>query len=69
MILADRDKVEMEEEIRTKAPDTLGTRVVCRSGSPLDLDDLRIVDPDAAAPRSSSFHREASTRTCRWPRR
>ena len=39
VILADEDKVEMEEEIRTKVPDTLGTRVVCRSGSPLDLDD------------------------------
>jgi voltage-gated potassium channel Kch len=48
VILADRDKVEMEEEIRTKVPDTLGTRVVCRSGSPLDLDDLRIVSPDTA---------------------
>jgi hypothetical protein len=31
-ILADKDKVEMEEEIHTKVPDTLGTRVVCRSG-------------------------------------
>jgi ion channel POLLUX/CASTOR len=47
-ILADRDKVEMEEEIRTKAPDTLDTRVVCRSGSPLDPDDLHIVSPDTA---------------------
>ena len=47
-ILADKDKVEMEEEIRTKVPDTLGTRVVCRSGSPLDLDDLQIVSPDTA---------------------
>ena len=48
MILADKDKVEMEEEIRIKVPDTLGTRVVCRSGSPLDLDDLQIVSPDTA---------------------
>lgn len=47
-ILADKDKVEMEEEMRTKVPDTLGTRVVCRSGSPLDLDDLRIVSPETA---------------------
>ena len=47
-ILADKDKVEMEEEIRTKVPDTLGTRVVCRSGNPLDLDDLQIVSPDTA---------------------
>jgi Trk K+ transport system NAD-binding subunit len=47
-ILADRDKVEMEEEIHTKVPDLLGTRVVCRSGDPLDPDDLRIVSPDTA---------------------
>ena len=47
-ILADKDKVEMEEEIRTKVPDTLGTRVICRSGNPLDLDDLQIVSPDTA---------------------
>jgi Trk K+ transport system NAD-binding subunit len=38
----------MEEEIRTKVPDTMGTRVVCRSGSPLDLDDLKLVSPDTA---------------------
>lgn len=47
-ILADKDKVEMEEEIRTKAPGTMGTRVVCRSGSPLDLDELEIVSPRSA---------------------
>jgi voltage-gated potassium channel Kch len=48
VILADKDKVEMEEEIRTKVPNLLGTRVVCRSGSPLDLDDLNIVSPETA---------------------
>ncbi len=42
MILADRDKVEMEEEIKAKVPDLRGTRVVCRSGSPIDLDDLAL---------------------------
>lgn len=47
-ILAEKDKVEMEEEIRTKVPDTMGTRVVCRSGNPLDLDDLEIVSPGTA---------------------
>lgn len=47
-ILADKDKVEMEEEIRIKVPNLLGTRVVCRSGDPLDLDDLAIVSPDTA---------------------
>jgi len=47
-ILADQDKLEMEEEIRTKVPKTLGTRVVCRSGSPLDPDDLKIVSPETS---------------------
>jgi Trk K+ transport system NAD-binding subunit len=47
-ILADKDKVEMEEEIRIKVPNLSGTRVVCRSGDPLDLDDLAIVSPDTA---------------------
>jgi ion channel POLLUX/CASTOR len=47
-ILADKDKVEMEEEIRTKVPDLMGTRVVCRTGTPLDLDDLKIISPDTA---------------------
>lgn len=48
VILADRDKVEMEDEIRTKVGDTKNTRVVCRSGTPIDLDDLEIVNPHAA---------------------
>jgi hypothetical protein len=47
-ILAEKDKVEMEEEIRTKVPGLLGTRVVCRSGNPLDPDDLKIVSPGTA---------------------
>lgn len=48
VILADRDKVEMEEEIRAKVADTKNTRVVCRSGNPIDLVDLEIVNPHAA---------------------
>jgi voltage-gated potassium channel Kch len=47
-ILADKDKVEMEEEIRAKAPEIGGFRVVCRSGNPLDPDDLAIVSPDTS---------------------
>lgn len=42
VILADRDKVEMEDELRAKVPELRGTRVICRSGSPIDLDDLAI---------------------------
>ncbi len=48
VILANRDKVEMEDEIRAKFPDTQNTRVICRSGDPLDLDDLAVVNPHAA---------------------
>jgi len=42
VIMADRDKVEMEEDIRAKVPDLRGTRVICRSGSPIDIDDLTL---------------------------
>ncbi|MGH3736414.1 MAG: CASTOR/POLLUX-related putative ion channel [Micromonosporaceae bacterium] len=45
-ILADRDKVEMEDQIRANVPDTQGTRVVCRTGDPIDPDDIRMVNPD-----------------------
>ncbi len=47
-ILADRDKLEMEDEIRTKTLHIPGIHVVCRSGNPLDPDDLQIVNPEAA---------------------
>lgn len=42
VILADRDKVEMEDDIKAKVPNLRGTRVVCRSGSPMDIDDLAL---------------------------
>jgi voltage-gated potassium channel Kch len=42
IVLAERDKVEMEEAIRQRVPDTLTTRVICRSGSPIELADLAI---------------------------
>lgn len=48
VILADRDKVEMEDDIRAKFPDTRNTRVICRSGNPLDLDDLAVAAPHTA---------------------
>jgi voltage-gated potassium channel Kch len=48
VILADRDKVEMEDLIRAKVGDTGRTRVVCRSGSPIDLVDLDLVNPREA---------------------
>jgi hypothetical protein len=48
VILSERDKIEMEDDIRAKFPSTANTRVICRSGNPLDLDDLAVVDPHSA---------------------
>lgn len=42
VILAEQDKVDMEEQIREKLDDLRGTRVVCRTGSALDLGDLAL---------------------------
>jgi voltage-gated potassium channel Kch len=42
VVLADRDKVEMDDEIRTRIGHTRGTKIVCRSGSPVDLDEIDI---------------------------
>jgi voltage-gated potassium channel Kch len=48
VILADRDKVEMEEQIAAKVPELRGTRVVCRNGSPMDIDELAVASPGTA---------------------
>jgi ion channel POLLUX/CASTOR len=48
VILADKDRVEMEDLIRVKVEDLRGTRVICRSGNPIDLSDLEIVNPQNA---------------------
>jgi voltage-gated potassium channel Kch len=43
-ILAEQDKVGMEDRLRHRLGDTLSTRLVCRTGSPLDLADLEMVN-------------------------
>lgn len=43
-ILADIDKIKMEDEIRAKVADTQNTRVICRTGNPIDLLDLEIIN-------------------------
>jgi ion channel POLLUX/CASTOR len=48
VVLADHDKVEMEDAIRERIPDTKNTRVICRFGSPIDLTDLEIASPHTA---------------------
>lgn len=48
VVLADHDKVEMEDAINERISDTKNTRVICRSGSPIDLTDLEIASPHTA---------------------
>lgn len=48
VILAERDKVEMEDEVRSHIPKPGRTTIICRSGSPLDQDDLLIASPFGA---------------------
>lgn len=48
-ILADRDKVEMEDEIRARLGSLGKLRVVCRTGSPTEPADLDLVSPRSAA--------------------
>jgi len=42
VVLSEKDKVEMEDEIKDKLGDLKNTRIVCRTGSPIDLNDLEI---------------------------
>ena len=48
VVLADQDKVEMEDAIKERIEDTKNTRIICRSGSPMDMTDLEIVSPHTA---------------------
>lgn len=48
VVLADKDKVEMEDEILAKVGKTGKTRVICRTGDPMDLTDLDVVNPYTA---------------------
>lgn len=48
VILASRDKVEMEDDISNKIQNPKNTRIICRSGSSVDLYDLEIVNPHDA---------------------
>src|SRR5215216_141031 len=48
VVLADHDKVEMEDEIRERIEIKGKTRIICRNGSPVDPTDLEIANPHAA---------------------
>ena len=48
VLLADKDKVEMEDEIKAQVGDTGKTRIICRTGDPMTLVDLEIANPHTA---------------------
>jgi ion channel POLLUX/CASTOR len=45
VILAEKEKEKVEDEIRQKITDRKNTKIICRSGNLLDADDLRMVNP------------------------
>ena len=47
-ILSLKDKVEMEDEIKSKIHNCKNTKIICRSGDPIDLNDIEIVNPHNA---------------------
>jgi len=48
VILGNKDKVEMEDEIRSLISDAGRTRIVCRTGNPIDMKDLDLVSLHSA---------------------
>jgi voltage-gated potassium channel Kch len=48
VVMSDKDKIEMEDEIADKVPNTKNTKIICRSGDPTDLFDINIVNPQDA---------------------
>src|SRR3954469_24492549 len=48
VVMSEKDKVEMEDEIAAKVPNLRNTRIICRSGDPTDLYDIGIVNPQTA---------------------
>lgn len=48
VVMADKDKVEMEDEIRERVEVRGKTRIICRNGSPIDPNDLEIASPHQA---------------------
>jgi voltage-gated potassium channel Kch len=48
VILADEDKEAMEDELAARIGDPKGTRIVCRTGDPANLGDLRMASAEEA---------------------
>jgi len=48
VVLSEKDKVEMEDEIRERVEVKGRTRIICRNGSPIDPNDIEIASPHSA---------------------
>lgn len=48
VILAEKDKVEMEDALLARLRRSKKERIICRSGNPIDLHDLAMVNPSRA---------------------
>ncbi|MBL8018616.1 MAG: hypothetical protein JNM27_03040 [Leptospirales bacterium] len=48
VILAEKDKVEMDDEISARIENRGRTKIVCRTGNPIDFVDLDIANPQAS---------------------
>ncbi|MFH1049564.1 MAG: potassium transporter TrkA [bacterium] len=48
VVLGDKDRMDMEYEVRAKISDFKTTRIICRTGKPLDLTDIEKVNPHEA---------------------
>ena len=44
VVMGNKDKIEMDDEIRSRIPKTGHTRIVCRNGNPIDVNDMSIVN-------------------------
>lgn len=48
VIMADMDKVEMEDQIADKIGELKNTRIICRGGDPTDLFDISLASPETS---------------------
>jgi voltage-gated potassium channel Kch len=48
VIMGDHDKMEMQDAVRERIPETRTTRIVCRTGSPIEISDLAITSLNSA---------------------
>ncbi|MBN2729987.1 MAG: hypothetical protein JXR53_12250 [Bacteroidales bacterium] len=48
VVMSDKDKTEMEEEIKNQVSDTKNSKIICRTGSPMEMIDLEMVNFNTA---------------------